>query len=274
MQREAAAPDRFWTRLAGGLSKVGASAGKAAVWVGDSVASAYRAVDPDVRRHVVQLPLLGLTLFGRRDAPLVPLPDDGFRPIVFVPGLGGHPGNFFPMRTWFRLRGRVRAYAFSPTSGDSLESEAARLGGLIEQVVSLNELGPSGRVDLVTHSLGGIVARLALEDPANAARVATLVTLGTPHAGTFLARYGNTAIARSLRPGSDLVQRLERQLPWCGPPEGPRLVAFHSAADVVLLPAGSARVEGAENVEISGCTHYGYLLHPTAWEEVLRALGT
>ncbi len=96
--------------------------------------------------------------------------------------------------------------------------------------------------------MGGVVARLALEEPGVSARVATLVTLGTPHAGTHLARLGNTGRVRHLRPDSDVVKRLEAQLPWRSPV---RLVAFHSAADIVLLPHGSARVDGAENVELA-----------------------
>ena len=50
----------------------------------------------------------------------------------------------------------------------------------------LDEL-PHDRVTIVAHSLGGLDARWALSEPRIAARVAALVTIGTPHRGTPLA---------------------------------------------------------------------------------------
>jgi triacylglycerol esterase/lipase EstA (alpha/beta hydrolase family) len=48
----------------------------------------------------------------------------------------------------------------------------------------VNQKIPSGKLDLVTHSMGGIVAKLWIADHSAAARVSTLVTLGTPHRGS------------------------------------------------------------------------------------------
>ena len=225
-------------------------------------------------RHVAQLPLVGATmLLGARRA-VEALPDDGHRPIVFVHGLGGGPGNFLPMRTWFRLHGRRRGYAIAFDAGKSMAALAPELGAFVEEVARVSGLPPGGRVDLVAHSMGGLVARMAVEAPRVAARVATLVTLGTPHGGTHAARYFNTERIRALRPGSDTMTRLRAQLPWRGPPEQPRLVSFWSDADVFMLPAGTARVENAESVEVHDLTHYGYLLSPATWSRVLATLAS
>ncbi|MBN1772365.1 MAG: hypothetical protein JXB32_13935 [Deltaproteobacteria bacterium] len=241
-------------------------------WVGRSVAAGYRAIDPDLRLHLAQLPLVGLTLLVRPRPEPEPLPDDGRRPVVFVHGLGGAPGNFGPMRLYFRARGRSRTYAAVFAGEGSLSELADRLSRFVGELVRVNGLGDGARLDLVAHSMGGLVARLALEDEPTRARVANLVTLGVPHAGSHLARYGHTAHSLALRPDSEVLQRLARQLPWRGPPGQPRLVACWSAADVIVLPARSAAVEGAENVELSGLTHYGYLIHPAAWRVVFEAL--
>ncbi|WP_370467254.1 esterase/lipase family protein [Streptomyces sp. 5-10] len=48
-----------------------------------------------------------------------------------------------------------------------------------------------GPVDVIGHSLGGLIARRATTSSASVgtdARVHTLVTLGTPHGGTLLSR--------------------------------------------------------------------------------------
>jgi pimeloyl-ACP methyl ester carboxylesterase len=261
-----------WESVSHAAGTTGRLFATAGVVIGRTAAAAYRAVDPDLRNHLAQLPALGLTSLTARRRPPERLEPDGHRPMICVPGLGGHPGNFLPLRLFLRLAGRTRTYALGFPGGATLEEMAAHLSDHIRQVLAVNDLGPDAQVDVVTHSLGGLVARLALEDDATRARVATLVTMAAPHAGSHLARYGAFSNSLHLRPDSPVLARLARQLPWRGPPEQPRLVALWSRADVVLLPADTARVEGAENVELEGFTHYSYLLHPAGWRVVARAL--
>jgi pimeloyl-ACP methyl ester carboxylesterase len=260
-----------WDYVRDAAVVAGKGIGTAAVWVGENAAAAYRAVDPDLRRHVAQLPLVGLTMLA--PAPTVePLPDDGHRPVVFVPGLGGGPGNFLPMRLYFKLMGRRRTYVLPCDNRQELEANAAGLAALIEAVAAANGLPDDATFDVVTHSMGGLIARLALEDERVRRRVANLVTMAAPHAGSHLARYGAIPRSLDLRPDSALQERLACQVPWPGPPALPRLVCLWSAGDVLLLPAASACVEGADNREIVGFTHYEYLVHPTAWRVALEAL--
>jgi hypothetical protein len=116
--------------------------------------------------------------------------------------------------------------------------------------------------------MGGLVVRLAMLDSAFAARVGTLVTLATPHHGTYAARFLATHRALDLRPGSPVLERLASQAPWTGP----KLIAFWSAADVLLLPATTATLEGADNREIPGTSHNGFLTRPRVLTSVQRAL--
>lgn len=265
------APEPLSARFLSGMATAGRMTAAAARGVGRTVAAAYRSVDPDVRRTVAEAPLLALTMLAGRHA-VAALPDDGHAPVLFVHGLGGHPGNFFPMRSWFRFSGRRRTYAVALAAGAPLDALAAAFAADLAAIVAANALPDGAPVQVVAHSLGGLVVRLALADPAVAARVETLVTLGTPHAGTHLARFADTEATRSLRPDSDVLARLRRQLPWGGPPALPRLVAFWSRADVMLLPAETACVDGAANLELDGLTHNGYLLHPLAWRAAFDAL--
>lgn len=225
---------------------------------------------PNALWHAAQLPLLGLTMLSPRTAPIEALPDDGRRAVLFVHGLGGHRGNFLPMQAWFRFAaGRRRTYAWGLTPGRSIEALAAELPAFLDEVVRANGLPDDAQVDIVAHSMGGLVARCALEDPATARRVATLVTMGTPHGGSVAARYVPTEIHRALRPESPLMTRLTGQAPWAHPT---RLVCFWSQSDLLLHPSTTARVEGAENHELEGITHYGYLLRPDCWRRVHHVL--
>lgn len=265
-----ASPD--WSAALEALKTAGrvtVSAGRA---VGRAVSEQVQQIDPDLRQHIAELPLVGLTLLTRRHEPVVALPDDGHRPVVFVHGLGGARGNFLPMRAYFRVMGRSRTYAVGFPGAEPVEALATRLQDYLAEVCRVNELGPQGSIDVVAHSMGGIITRLALADADLASRVATLVTLGTPHGGTWAARFAGLAPATQLRPDSDVVARLSAS--WAARGEGPsaRVVCLWSRADVLMLPAETARLDGAVGVEMPGFTHTAYLLHPRAWQEVFSRL--
>ena len=73
---------------------------------------------------------------------------------------------------------------------------------------------------LVCHSMGGLAARAWLRD-ADPARVHRIVTIGTPHRGTWLARFGRTVNGRQMRMGGEWLRKLE------GERAGTRQVALH-----------------------------------------------
>jgi pimeloyl-ACP methyl ester carboxylesterase len=235
--------------------------------VGLGVAAAWKAIDPDVRRHLLQVPLLLYSPLGSRARPVVAGVPDGHPPLVLVHGLGGTRGDLLPLALYLALHGRKRSYRVGFSFKHDLPEQAAALAAFVRQVL---EVTGEPRVDMVTHSLGGLVARLALADPELAGRVGTLVTLGAPHGGTYTARYADTQNTRVLRPDSEFIQALAR----AGLPAGVRVVACWSRADVFVLPPESAVPAGAEAVELSPATHYGYLLSPRSWEAVRNALAS
>lgn len=239
--------------------------------IGRSFAGAYRAVDPDVRRHAYQLPLAGLSLLVPRPRVIEALPDDGYRPVVFVHGLGGHPGNFVGLKTYFAGRGRTRTYVVDFGNASSFEAMEVHLRDKIDDVVEANDLADDETIDVVAHSMGGLVTRLVLDDPAYRSRVANLVTLGTPHDGSHLARLAATRVTTELRPGSETLTRLHAQDFW-GREDAPLLTALWSRSDTVVLPAESARFERGRTIEAQQTTHYGYLIRPSNWRIVWGAL--
>lgn len=232
---------------------------------GRTLAEGYEAIDPDVRRHVAQTPLLAYSLLGPHGRPVVPLSDDGYPPLVFVHGLGGSSGDFLPMALFLRAHGRKRSYRVHFAAERSLYERADDLVTYIGEVLDANG---AAQVDVVAHSLGGVIARLAIARGGLEAHVRSLTTLGTPHAGTYPARYGATAMVKNLRPGSPAVTELEAH----GWPAGVRGATCWSANDVFILPPESAAVEGTEQIDLSPFTHYSYLLSPRSWATVARIL--
>jgi pimeloyl-ACP methyl ester carboxylesterase len=253
----------FWARLGQALQ-----AGSRQLSQG--VSSVAGLIDADLRRDLLQMPLLALTVIGPRYAPIRALPDDGHRPILFLHGLGGHRGNFLPMRAWLGMRGRRRGYAIGMTAGVDLMTLGKELSSLIETILDVNGLPADAQVDIVAHSMGGVVARLALLEVGSLARVHTLVTLGTPHSGTQIARLGGTHRCHDLRPGSPVMAALAAQLPWRGPTQ---LVCLWSVDDPIMQPAQTAQVDGADNRLLEAHNHTDYLLKVSAWKHILAALG-
>lgn len=89
-----------------------------------------------------------------------------------------------------RLRGHgwvVHCPAVAPVAGVARRAD--------ELAVQLRAL-PEGRVHLIAHSMGGLDARYAIAHLGLADRVASLVTIGTPHRGTPLADLGHSVASR------------------------------------------------------------------------------
>jgi triacylglycerol esterase/lipase EstA (alpha/beta hydrolase family) len=243
--------------------------GRAAVTAGRFVAQksveAYKAVDPDVHRHIAQLPLMTYSLYKRKGVPIEAGTPDGHPPLVFVHGLGGGRGDFRPMAWYLKRMGRKRSYAIAFETSQDIPGRAAALAEFIREIL---EVTGEAQVDLIAHSLGGVVARLAIAEQGIAPAVKTLITMGTPHGGTYSARLGNSPVTRELRPDSPLIRNLaEKPLP-----PGLHVVSFWSRGDLVILPPESAALAGSEQIEVHRYTHYGYLIVPASWKAVLRAL--
>ena len=191
--------------------------------------------------------------------------------VIFVHGFGGHRGNFLPMRSYFHWRGQTATVSVGFRQNQSIESMAEELRGLLWRWI---EEAPSAHLtfDLVGHSMGGILCRLVLEDPELAQHIRHIITLATPHRGTLLARFLDTAKTQQLRPDSALLQQLAAQEPWQNSPSVPSITCFWSPDDLIVMPADSALIEGATNECRPGTTHLGFLVQPSMWQEVYERL--
>ncbi|HYN75145.1 MAG TPA: alpha/beta fold hydrolase [Candidatus Limnocylindria bacterium] len=174
-------------------------------------------------------------------------------PILLVHGMVDNRSIFTLLRRGLRRRGfgRVRALNYSPMT-DDVRHVAERLQTLVEQVCA--ETGYE-RLHVVGHSMGGMAARYYVQRLGGDQRVHTLVTLGTPHGGTFPARLVPHPLVRQLRPSSDVVTELREPAPGCRT----RFVAIWSDLDQMVVPKRSATIDHpdlrARNVFVRGVGH-------------------
>jgi pimeloyl-ACP methyl ester carboxylesterase len=126
---------------------------------------------------------------------------------------------------------------------------------LAEEVESLVAETGYERVHVIGHSLGGLIARYYVTRLGGHERVHTLVTLGTPHGGTFNAYALPSSLCRQLRPGSALMRELSAAVPDCGT----RFVAYWSDLDQMVFPQRNAMLNHPDltvhNIEIHATGH-------------------
>ena len=174
-------------------------------------------------------------------------------PILLVHGLVDNRSVFTLLRRTLRRRGfgRVQTVNYSPFTQD-VRTAAERLARLVEK--TCEETGYE-RVHVVGHSLGGVIARYYVQRMGGDARVHTLCTLGSPHAGTWAAHLLPNRLVRQLRPGSDVMQELAAPVASCRT----RFVAFWSDLDQLIVPKASARIDHPDltvrNVQLRGVGH-------------------
>ena len=187
-------------------------------------------------------------------------------PVVLLHGYVQHSANFLWLARRLRRDGWVHLYevAHVPLGGD-IERSGVRLAGVIERI--RRETG-APEVDIVAHSMGGLVARAALG--AGAAGIRRIVTLGTPHQGTEAFRpLGLDPMLRQMRPGSPCLRRLAGRH---GLPAGTEIISIYSRDDALVVPPSNGNCPGAFNIEVRGPGHMSLLFSRRVYELVRENL--
>ena len=175
-------------------------------------------------------------------------------PILLVHGIVSNRSIFTLLRRGLTRRGFSKVFAMNYlTLATDVRTAAARLSVEVEQVVE--ETGFE-RLHIIGHSLGGLIARYYVTRLGGDVRVHTLVTLGTPHDGTYAAYAVPTRLMRQCSPAADYARagppgaRLRRGSSPTGPtatsPSFPRTRALRHPD----LRATNVRLHGAGHLTL------------------------
>lgn len=121
---------------------------------------------------------------------------------------------------------------------------------------------------MVAHSMGGLVLRRWWAEHGDDARVHHAITIGTPHQGTWLARFAMSLNGRQMRQRSRWLATLAAREP-AG--RAARFTCFFSHCDNIVFPASAATMPGADNRHLCGAAHVHMADHPAPWR-ALQAL--
>ena len=193
------------------------------------------------------------------------LPADahGRRGVVLVHGFFCNRGLWNPWLRRFRAEGiPFVAVNLEPVLG-SIDAYGRTIGAAVAAVERTTAQPPI----VVAHSMGGLAVRAWLASQP-AARIDRLVTIATPHAGTWLARRARSPNAAQMCEGSDWLRALATSEKL----GHTQLVCFWSRCDNIVFPTRNATVTEADNRELAGAPHVAMAFHPAVIDEVLRAV--
>lgn len=196
----------------------------------------------------------------------VPLPAEPVQPlpILFIHGYFCNEGVWQTLMREAARRGyRCAAVRLEPVFC-SIDDYADPIKAALDQLLAAHGKGANEaqtepmQAILVGHSMGGLAARAFMRHHGDAA-VARLITLGTPHDGTVLARHVRTTNGQQMRDRSIWTSVLAAS-------ESPRLRAKISAVfsyhDNIVAPQISGSLDGAHNIAVSGVGHVDLVYAP------------
>lgn len=177
------------------------------------------------------------------------------RGVVLIHGFFCNRGLWAPWLHALNHEGRpFVALNLMPVFG-SIDGYAPQIDEAVTRMQRATGLAPV----LVCHSMGGLAARAWLRAYASDARVAHIITIGSPHHGTWLARHSRATNGRQMRLHSAWIQELaatetaERRA---------KFTCWYSNCDNIVFPASTATLPGAENCHFPAAGHMRLAFEP------------
>ncbi len=200
---------------------------------------------------------------------IVAIDGDRGLPVLLLHGFGANSGFWLPLSRRLRDGGISHATVdLEPVLGsiddyaDLIEAQAAML------------CAATGATQLIVvgHSMGGLAARAWMRRYGTA-RVARLITLGTPHFGSWLASYGSGRNAREMvPPGADPDAWLNRLAASETAAARASVLSIWSRHDNIVAPQDAAILPGAENVALDLIGHVALGFDPAVLARVMQEI--
>lgn len=188
------------------------------------------------------------------------------RTVILVPGWLDNIATMGKMAEYLQGVG-YRALACSPQPSDGrapIEDLAAQLATFVEEAVPAGE-----RFHYVGFSMGGLIGRWYLQEMGGRGRMANLVTISTPHRGTYMANSLWLAAVRQMRPESTFIDHLNRDLSAL---EERRFVSIWTPLDLSVVPPSNSELPVGESRRVFGIAHALMPMNRRVWRAVEESL--
>jgi triacylglycerol lipase len=181
------------------------------------------------------------------------------RGVVLLHGFFCNRGFWTPWMKRLQLEQRTFVSVDMEPAFGSIDAYAPAIDKAVRQMQQATGLAPV----IVAHSMGGLAARAWLAayaaEHAGAAPVHRVITLGTPHHGTWLGKFSHTLNGAQMRIGSAWLNALEKNEKKL---HKPPFTCFYSNCDNIVFPVSTAKLEGADNRLVLHRGHIDMLNEP------------
>lgn len=187
-------------------------------------------------------------------------------PVLLIHGIDDTRAVMEPLGRYLEARGWQR-FAFDMVPNDGREGFEVLARQVQREVAEIRARTGAAKVDLVGFSLGGMVARVYLQELGGAAEVERLVTISSPHHGSWTAYLRWNALGEELRPASPIYRRLNANLDSLA---DVRHTAIWTPFDLMIVPSWSSQLPGARDVRIPVALH-PWMLHDARCHQAVEA---
>jgi triacylglycerol lipase len=187
-------------------------------------------------------------------------------PVIFVHGYASTASVWDAMIARFRAAGYAsdQVFTFQYNFNQSNVTSANQLRSRVSAVLA--QTGAS-RVDLVNHSMGGLVTRYYVKNLGGTSVVDQWGSLAGANHGTTAATLCLLfASCRQMSPGSPFLAQLNSGDETPGPTV---YRTWYSACDGVIIPYTSTVLSGATNTNVGCVTHLGFLANGTVANQLI-----
>jgi triacylglycerol lipase len=165
--------------------------------------------------------------------------------LILVHGIGDTGKIFNKMsKQLIRPDLKILVCEIKPADGSlTIEQMARQLAKFINK-----NIPKKAEIILLGFSMGGIVAKYYICKKAKQKNISKLITISSPHHGTYTAYLLNLPGVKEMRPKSDLLEKLRL-------PESVAEYTISTPLDLMIVPADSSKVPAAKNYSVPCVAH-------------------
>lgn len=172
-------------------------------------------------------------------------------PILFVHGWNSNSSTWNTMIGYFQADGWAsnELYNWQYNYKQSNVTTASEIQAKVDSILAATG---ASKVDVITHSMGGLSSRYYLKNLGGDAKVDEWVSLGGPNHGTDTANFCFDTSCKEMRIGSSFLTALNS---GDETPGAPSYRTWWSPCDTIINPDSSVSLSGAVNTQTACISH-------------------
>lgn len=198
------------------------------------------------------------------------------RPVLLVHGIAHNASAFISMKAKMKKHGWIHVFTMNyNTLNRNLLKMVEDVSSQVDKII---EITGASQIDIVAHSLGGIVSRYYMSVGAGRGKVKNLVTLGTPHKGTYLSPLLKTlALTKTLSADLYTNSAFLKKLKKMTLPKNSTITSIYSQYDWTVWPQDNSFVEGSppfafKNIKLDFVSHISFLYSSRVFQHIVSCL--